>query len=52
MSWISLLIAGFFEFFWATTMKLSHGFSKLNFSILTIIGMILSFVFWHKLPNI
>ena len=45
MSWISLLIAGFFEVFWATTIKLSHGFSKLNFSILTIIGMILSFIF-------
>lgn len=45
MTWINLVIASFFEVFWATTMKLSNGFSKLTFSILTIIGMILSFVF-------
>lgn len=42
MSWTSLVVAGIFEVFWATSMKLSNGFSKLNFSILTVIGMILS----------
>lgn len=45
MSWTSLVVAGIFEVFWATSMKLSNGFSKLNFSILTVIGMILSFFF-------
>lgn len=45
MSWINLFIAGFFEIFWATTLKLSHGFTKLNFAILTVIGLVLSFIF-------
>ncbi|MFC6323666.1 DMT family transporter [Companilactobacillus baiquanensis] len=44
MNWIYLITAGLFEIVWATTMKLSHGFSKLNFTVLTIIGMIASFI--------
>ncbi|GAY73888.1 DMT family transporter [Lentilactobacillus kosonis] len=48
MSWINLLIAGFFEVFWATTLKLSHGFTKLGFSIATLIGLALSFYFLAK----
>lgn len=45
MNWFYLLIAGFFEVFWAVGLKLSAGFSHLIFSILTIIGMIASFYF-------
>jgi quaternary ammonium compound-resistance protein SugE len=45
MTWIYLLIAGIFEVVWATTMKLSHGFSNIKFTLLTIIGMIASFGF-------
>jgi quaternary ammonium compound-resistance protein SugE len=45
MNWMYLLIAGFFEIFWAIGMKLSNGFSILWISILTIIGMIASFYF-------
>lgn len=45
MNWIYLIIAGLFEVVWATTMKMSHGFSKLDWSIVTIIGMIASFFF-------
>ena len=45
MSWIYLLIAGFFEIFWAIGLKLSNGFSNLIFSIFTVIGMIASFYF-------
>jgi len=48
MNWIYLTIAGLFEVVWASTMKLSHGFTKLSFTILTIIGMILSFVLLAK----
>lgn len=48
MAWIQLIIAGGFEVFWATMMKLSHGFSKLSFSIFTIAGMIASFYFLAK----
>lgn len=44
MAWLYLTIAGIFEVVWATFMKMSNGFHKLNFTILTIIGMIISFV--------
>jgi quaternary ammonium compound-resistance protein SugE len=43
MSWIYLLIAGIFEVVWATMMKLSNGFSILSYSVLTIVGMVISF---------
>ena len=29
MNWITLIIAGLFEVFWAISMKFSHGFTKL-----------------------
>lgn len=45
MNWIYLLIAGLFEIAWAIGLKLSHGFSDLIISILTIIGMVASFYF-------
>jgi len=48
MAWVSLIVAGIFEMFWATMMKLSEGFSKMNYSLLTIIGMIASFYFLSK----
>ncbi|WP_125766982.1 DMT family transporter [Lapidilactobacillus wuchangensis] len=44
MAWLSLVLAGLFEVVWATTMKLSHGFSKLSFTLATIVGMIASFL--------
>lgn len=44
MAWLYLTIAGIFEVVWATFMKMSNGFHKLNFTILTMIGMIISFV--------
>ena len=43
MSWTYLIIAGIFETIWATFMKLSHGFTNLNYTILMIVGMIVSF---------
>lgn len=45
MHWLYLLIAGFFEVFWAIGLKLSNGFTHLIFSVLTILGMIASFYF-------
>ncbi len=45
MHWIYLLTAGFFEIAWAIGLKLSHGFTNLTASILTILGMIASFYF-------
>ena len=45
MEWIFLVIAGGLEVFWSTCMKYSEGFTDLKFSILTIIGLIFSFLF-------
>lgn len=45
MSWFFLVVAGAFEILWATFLKLSEGFSKLGYSILTVAGMIASFYF-------
>lgn len=45
MEWVLLVIAGGLECFWSTCMKLSDGFSEIKYTILTVIGLILSFVF-------
>ena len=45
MSWLYLFIAGLFEIGWAVGLKYTSGFTKLWPSIITIIGMILSFYF-------
>ncbi|MDE6138883.1 MAG: multidrug efflux SMR transporter [Candidatus Gastranaerophilales bacterium] len=45
MYWVYLLVAGFFEVIWAIGLKLSHGFTNIIFSVLTIMGMIASFYF-------
>lgn len=54
MAWIFLFLAGIFEVVWASTMKLSQGFSILKYDILTVIGMLVSFGFltlaMKKLP--
>lgn len=44
MAWVYLLFAGFAEVFWATFLKLSEGFSKPMFSVITVVGMIVSFL--------
>lgn len=40
-----LIIAGFFEIFWAVGLKFSQGFTKILPSILTVLGMLASFYF-------
>jgi quaternary ammonium compound-resistance protein SugE len=45
MQWIHLILAGVLEIVWATTMKMSDGFSKLIPSVITIAGYIASAVF-------
>ena len=44
-SWVILFLAGLFEVSWAIGLKFSQGFSKLLPSVLTVAGMIFSFVF-------
>ncbi|EGF90436.1 quaternary ammonium compound-resistance protein sugE [Asticcacaulis biprosthecium C19] len=43
MAWFVLVIAGIFEVIWAYAMKQSHGFTRLWPSIITIVGMLISF---------
>lgn len=43
MAWVFLSVAGLLEIFWSTCMKLSEGFTRLGFSVLTIAGMLASF---------
>lgn len=44
MAWIMLAVAGIFEVVWAFAMKQSDGFTRLVPSIITVIGMLVSFV--------
>lgn len=43
MSWVTLIIAGIFEIFWAISLKYTDGFTKLIPSLLTIFAMLISF---------
>ncbi|MBR1681684.1 quaternary ammonium compound efflux SMR transporter SugE [bacterium] len=45
MAWINLAIAGLLEVIWAISLKYSNGFSNIIPSIITVIGMILSYYF-------
>ena len=44
MAWIYLVSAGIAEVLWASFLKLSEGFTKPGYSVVTILGMVLSFV--------
>ena len=48
MAWIKLIFAGLLEVFWSTMMKQSTGFSKFNYLLYTVLGMIASFYFLTK----
>lgn len=43
MAWVYLFAAGVLEIVWAAAMKQSDGFTRLWPSILTLVGMVLSF---------
>ena len=45
MAWVYLIIAGTFEVVWAIGLKYSQGFTKLFPSLITVVGMIISFYF-------
>lgn len=45
MAWIYLVIAGIFEIVWAMGLKASEGFTRLWPSVITVIGMLISFYF-------
>ncbi len=48
MAWVFLIVAGFFEVGFTTTMKLSQGFTKPIYTIAFLILAVLSFVFLTK----
>jgi quaternary ammonium compound-resistance protein SugE len=43
VAWVALVIAGLFEVVWAAAMKQSDGFTRLWPSVITIVGMVISF---------
>ena len=43
MAWVFLACAGLLEVFWSSFLKLSDGFTKLGWSVMTIAGMLASF---------
>lgn len=48
MYWLYLISAGLFETFWAIALKMSHGFSRPVPSVMTLLGMIISFCLLSK----
>lgn len=48
MYWIYLTVAGLFETFWAIALKESHGFSRPIPTVLTFLGMAVSFYLLAK----
>jgi quaternary ammonium compound-resistance protein SugE len=43
MAWFMLVVAGLFEVLWAFSMKQSQGFTRFLPSVITIVGMLVSF---------
>ena len=43
MTWVILVLAGLFEMVWAVGLKYTDGFTRLVPSIVTLIGMVISF---------
>ena len=52
MAWIFLLVAGALEVFWSTCLKFSEGFTVLKFTIPTIVGMVLSFLYLSQATKV
>lgn len=48
MHWMYLVVAGLFETFWAVALKVSHGFARPVPTILTFVGMGVSFYLLAK----
>lgn len=45
MAWLYLVIAGIFEVVWAISLKFSNGFTRIVPTIITLVGMAVSFYF-------
>lgn len=51
LAWLLLIISGLLEIVWAYTMKLSHGFTVLWPSVITIVILVVSFFLLAKAIN-
>jgi quaternary ammonium compound-resistance protein SugE len=52
MAWIYLLVAGIFEIVWAIGLKYTNGFTKFWPSVVTVIGMIVSFYYLSQATKV
>ena len=52
MAWLFLLVAGALEVFWYTCLKFSQGLTVPKFTVCTIVGMVLSFVFLSQATKV
>ena len=52
MAWMELLIAGGLEVFWSTFLKLSEGFSRPLYTVLTLVGLTASFFFLSQATKV
>ena len=52
MAWLELLLAGGLEVFWSTFMKLSEGFTRPLYTVLTLIRLALSFLFLSQATRV
>ncbi|MCM3717541.1 quaternary ammonium compound efflux SMR transporter SugE [Fictibacillus phosphorivorans] len=52
MAWVYLFVAGIFEIVWAIGLKYTNGFTRLWPSVITIIGMFISFYFLSQATKV
>ena len=52
MAWGILIAAGGLEVFWSTFLKLSEGFTRPVYSVVAVVGMILSFIFLSQATKV
>ena len=52
MAWVYLFIAGIFEIVWAIGLKYTNGFTRLWPSVVTVVGMIISFYFLSQATKV
>lgn len=47
-SWLYVILGGFLEIFWVLTLKLSHNFLVLKYSVATVVLVVISFYLFSK----
>ena len=52
MAWFYLILAGILEVFWSTCLKFSAGFTVPRYTVLTIAGMVASFLFLSQATKV